>query len=516
MIDIRLFPASRRVRTPTVLQMERLECGAAALGIVLGYFGRRVPLEELRDVCGVSRDGSRASNIVRAARTYGLAAKGFRREVDEVLDGPFPVIVFWNFNHFVVVEGASRNKVYLNDPAQGPRSVSRREFDESFTGIVLEFHPGKGFSRGGSSASLSARLARRLRGFEPALAFVAWIGLMLVIPALILPGMTRIFVDDILVRHFEGWLGPLLIGLGIVFALNVVLSSIQQLALLRIELRLALEQSALFVWHILRLPIDFFGQRFSGDLVYRVEANDRVATLVARDFGNAAANLLTATFLGIGMMFYDVTLASIAIGGAIINIVALRVVSRPLKDVALRLQTECGKIYSASIVGLQSIETLKATGGEGDFFAKWSGYHASCLNAERTLTIYQQATSLVPPIASSLTAAAILGVGALLVIDGTLTVGTLVAFQGLLISFSMPVQQIVGVAGNVQQASADLARLDDVLNHRRDWRFAEGPRAALDARAAGQLSMENVSFGYSPLDPPLIENFSLTVAPGRG
>jgi NHLM bacteriocin system ABC transporter peptidase/ATP-binding protein len=515
MIGGRLFGAGRRVRTPTVLQMERLECGAAALGIVLAHFGRRVPLEELRVVCGVSRDGSRAGNIVRAARTYGLQAKGFRREVEEVLDGPFPVIVFWNLNHFVVVEGASRRRVYLNDPAQGPRSVSRREFDESFTGVVLEFHPGDDFSRGGSSAGLFARLARRLGGFEPALAFVAWIGLMLVIPGLILPGMTRIFVDDILVKQFEGWLGPLLIGLAVTFVLNVVLASIQQLALLRIELRLALEQSALFVWHLLRLPVEFFGQRFAGDLVSRVEANDRVATLLAGDFGNAAANCLTATFLGIAMAFYDVTLASIAIGGAIVNIIALRLVSRPLKDLALRLLTEGGKLYSASIVGLQSIETLKATGGEGDFFAKWSGYHARAINAGQRLTVYQQMTNLVPPIVSSLTGAAVLGVGALLVIDGSVTVGTLVAFQGLLVNFALPVQQMVGVASKIQQASADLARLDDVLHYRRDWRFPETPRPALEARAAGQLSMESVSFGYSRLEPPLIENFSLTVAPGQ-
>ena len=510
----RLKPG-RRVRTPTLLQMEVAECGAAALGIVLSYFGRRVPLEELRIACGISRDGSKAGNILRAARSYGLEAKGFRREVDEALTGPFPVIVFWNFNHFLVVEGVSRNKVYLNDPALGPRSVSRREFGESFTGVVLELRPGEGFSPGGPSSRLLSRLGRRLRGFEPAVAFVAWIGLMLVIPGLIVPGMTRIFVDDILVKQFEGWLGPLLIGLGVTFVLNVLLSSIQQLALLRIELRLALEQSALFVWHVLRLPIEFFGQRFTGDLVNRVEANDRVATLLASDFGNASANCLTAAFLGIVMVFYDVTLASIAFGGAAVSILALRPVNRPLKDVALRLQTEQGKLFSTSVVGLQSIETLKATGTEGDFFSTWAGYHARAINSEQKLTIYQQVINLVPPIVSSLTATAILGVGALFVIDGTLTVGTLVAFQALLVNFSGPVQQMVGVASKVQQASADLARLDDVLHYRRDWRFPDAMPPPLEARAAGHLSMQDISFGYSPLDSPLIENFSLDVAPGR-
>ena len=515
MISTRGIRIGRRVRTPTVLQMEMVECGAAALGIMLAHFGRRVPLEELRVTCGISRDGSKASNILRAARGYGLDAKGFRREVDEVLAGPFPVIVFWNFNHFLVVEGTSRDKVYLNDPALGPRTVSRQEFGESFTGVVLELHPGEGFTRGGPSLRLFARLARRLGGFEPAIAFVAWIGLMLVVPGLIVPGMTRIFVDDILVKHFEGWLGPLLIGLGVTFVLSALLTTTQQLALLRIELRLALEQSALFVWHILRLPIQFFAQRFAGDLVKRIEANDRVATLLATDFGNAAANCLTAVFLGIVLVFYDVTLASIAIGGAVFNIVVLRLVSRPLRDVALRLQTEQGKLFATSVVGLQSIETLKATGTEGDFFSKWAGYHARAINSEQKLAIYQQAINLVPPIVSSLTGMAVLGVGALFVIDGTLTVGTLVAFQNLMMNFSTPVQQMVNVAGKVQQASADLARLDDVLHYRPDWRFPATAPPPVDTRAAGRLSMQEVSFGYSPLEPPLIENFSLDVAPGQ-
>lgn len=515
MIALKGLKFGWRIRTPTVLQMEMVECGAAALGIMLAHFGRRVPLEELRVVCGISRDGSKAGNILRAARSYGLEAKGFRREVDEVLAGPFPVIVFWNFNHFLVVEGVSRNKVYLNDPALGPRTVSRQEFGESFTGVVLELHPGEGFTRGGPSARLFARLARRLGGFELAIAFVGWIGLMLVVPGLVVPGMTRIFVDDILVKQFEGWLGPLLIGLGVTFVLSALLTTIQQLALLRIELRLALEQSALFVWHILRMPVEFFGQRFSGDLVNRVEANDRVATLLANDFGNAAANCLTAVFLGIVLVFYDVTLASIAIGGAVFNIVTLRLVSRPLKDVALRLQTEQGKLFATSVVGLQSIETLKATGTEDDFFSKWAGYHARAINSEQKLTIYQQVINLVPPIVSSLTGMAVLGVGALFVIDGTLTVGTLVAFQGLMMNFSTPIQQMVGVAGKVQQASADLARLDDVLHYRRDWRFPATAPPPVEARAAGRLSMQDISFGYSPLEPPLIEDFSLDVAPGR-
>ena len=437
-----------------------------------------------------------------------------RREVDEILAGALPVIVFWNFNHFVVVEGFSRQGL---SERSGGRAAQRlaRGVRQAFTGVSLEFKKGPDFTPGGAAQGVVAKLTGRLKGFHAAIAFVAWVSLMLVIPGMIVPGLTAAFVDKVLIQRFDGWLSPLLIGLGVTFLVNVALRSLQGLALLRIELRLALEQSARFAWHVLSLPIAFFSQRYVGDIVNRVEANDRVATLLARDFGNAAASCLTAGFLGAVMISYDPTLSAIVLGSAALNIVVLRLLHRSLSDVALRLQMEQGRLFSTSVVGLQSIETLKATGGENDFFSKWAGYHARAVNSEQKLGIYQQTIDLLPAVLLSLTSAAVLGIGALEVIYEDLTIGTLVAFQGLLMSFSAPVQQMVGVAGKVQQASADLSRLDDVLHYERDWRFSPAAVAPPGARAAGHLSMQGVSFGYSALEPPLIENFSLDVAPGQ-
>jgi NHLM bacteriocin system ABC transporter peptidase/ATP-binding protein len=505
----------RRVRTPTVLQMEMTECGPAALAIVMGYLGRRVSLEELRVACGVSRDGSKAGSIVRAARQYGIEAEGFRLDADEALEGPFPFIAYWNFNHFLVVEGASKTKVWLNDPAIGPRTVTREEFSEAFSGVALRLARGSDFQKGGDAPSLMSRLRNRLQGYGSAMWFIAWISLMLVVPGLVLPGATRVFVDDILINQFAGWLMPLLVGLAAVLAMQLLLTTVQEQALMRMELKLALDHSAQFVWHVLRLPIEFFSQRFTGDLTNRISANDRVAQLLARDCGHTAAMSFTAAVLGIVMLLYNVTLALIALTGVAISVVALQIVRRALADVALRLQTEEGKLYAISVVGLQSIETLKATGTEGDFFAKWAGHHARALNSEQTLSVYQQASNLVPPLMSSLTAAAVLGVGALQVVDGTLTIGTLVAFQSLLMSFSTPIAQLVATASKIQQASADLARLEDVMHYGRDWRFPETPPPPIETSAAGHLTLKDVSFGYSPLEPPLVENFSLDVAPGH-
>lgn len=365
------------------------------------------------------------------------------------------------------------------------------------------------------AAGLVARLRARLGSLHAVVGFITWISVMLVIPAMILPGMTAVFVDKVLIHRYGDWLVPILLGLAGAFGLNMTLRWLQGMALLRLEMRLALDQSASFTQSVLRLPIAFFGRRIGGDLVSRVESNDRVATLIARDFGNTAANCLTAIFLGGVMLAYDWVLASIVLASSSLNLVLVWLLRRSLADVALSLQTEQGRLFGTSIIGLQAIEALKSSAGESVFFAKWACLHARVINAEQRLGVYQIAMSQVPTLILSLTSAAVLGVGALRIMDGHLSVGGLVAFQGLLLSFSAPIQALVDVASKVQQASADLTRLDDVLEQPSDWRFAAAPTAPAAARVAGALSMQGVTFGYDESRPPLVENFSLEVAPGQ-
>jgi NHLM bacteriocin system ABC transporter peptidase/ATP-binding protein len=506
-----------RVRTPTVLQMEAVECGAAALCIILAYHGRFVPLEELRAACGVSRDGSKASNIVKAARGYGLLGKGFKKELDALRGMKPPFIVFWNFNHFLVVEGFGRKWVYLNDPGSGPRRVSHDEFDQSFTGVVLTFEKTQEFAKGGKKASLWDSLAHRLRGNKVSLLYVVLATLALVAPNIAVPVFARVFVDRILVDGMQAWLHPLLIAMSIAAVVAAVVTWLQQSALLNMEMSLSLAGSARFFWHILRLPMEFFSQRDSGDIGQRVGINDTVALLLSGELATNVVGMLLIGFYAALMLQYSVVLTLIGIGMALLNILVLRYVSRKRVDANRRLQQDRGKLAGASVGGLQVIETLKASGSD-DFFARWAGFQAKVFNADQELNASALSLSLVPPILAALNVAAIIGIGGLRVMDGVLTMGMLLAFQTMMLSFEDPVTRVLGLGERLQSLYADVARLDDVLHYREDALIASAVQLHSPGavhRLEGYLELCGISFGYSRLEKPLIDGFELNLKPGR-
>ncbi|POZ50909.1 NHLP family bacteriocin export ABC transporter peptidase/permease/ATPase subunit [Methylovulum psychrotolerans] len=504
-----------RVRTPTVLQMEAVECGAAALAIVLGYYGRFVPLEELRVACGVSRDGSKASNVVRAARTYGLIAKGMRLEPGSLAAQNRPLIVFWNFNHFLVLEGFGKQRVYLNDPATGPRTVTAEEFNKAYTGVALTFEAGPEFCPGGQARSLLRSLKPRLKGTGTGLAFVLLASLALVIPGLVIPIFTQVFVDNILIDHMGNWLRPLLVGMVATALLRGLFTLLQQTYLLRLEMRLALTSSSTFIWHVLRLPVEFFNQRYAGDITMRVFSNDSIAQILSGDLATNAANIVSLVFFALIMFQYDWMLTLVGIAITAINYAAFKTVARLRKDSNMKLLQDQGKLNAVTMGGVQAIETIKATGAESDFFSRWAGHRAKVNNTEQGLELYNCLLAALPTLLSGLTSVAILGLGGLRVINGELTVGMLVAFQSLMSSFTQPVTNLMGLAGKLQQAEGDLARLDDVLHYKAaDWEESASTLET-EAKLQGELELRNLCFGYSRLDPPLIDNFNLHLQPGQ-
>ncbi|GAA2511790.1 NHLP family bacteriocin export ABC transporter peptidase/permease/ATPase subunit [Streptomyces gobitricini] len=507
------------VRTPTVLQMEAVECGAACLAMVLAHHGRHVPLEELRIACGVSRDGSRAGNVLKAARGYGLEAKGMQMEPEALAEVRAPAILFWEFNHYVVYDGTGRHfrrrGVYVNDPAKGRRFVPAEEFDTSFTGVALVFEPGPGFRRGGRRPRFLSGVPTRLRGTTGTLLTALLASLLLVAVGAAVPALSRTYIDMFLIGDQTSVLGPLFTAMAATVALTAVLTALQQANLLRGRVIASTLGSARFLGHLMRLPVTFFAQRGPADLVQRLQSNDAVAETLARDLAAAGVDGVVVVLYALLLWTYDPQLTVVGVLMALLNIVAMRIVIRLRSTHTQKLRADSARLTNTSYTGLQLIETMKATGGENGYFRRWAGQHATTLEVQQRLGVPSAALAVVAPTLATLNSALILWIGGLRAVEGHLSIGLLVAFQALVTRFTAPITRLNGVAGRIQDFAADVARLKDVESFPADALYARVEPDGDTRRLKGHVELEDITFGYSPLDAPLLSGFSLTVRPGR-
>jgi len=502
----------KRVRTPLRLQMAASECGAVALSIVLAYYGLHVPLETLRIECGVSRDGSKASHLIQVARRYGLIAKGYTREPEQLAQMRIPLIVFWQFKHFVVVEGFGKDKVYLNDPANGRYSVTAQTFALNFTGIVLELFPGPQFVTSDTRRGLLTVLSQRLRGTGRQVLFLLLTGVALAVPNLLMPLLTQLFIDQYWLAGAVTWLKPLLLGLAITALLRSLLTWLQTQVVNRFYTQLSLAWSGRFLWHLLRLPALFYSQRSAGEICQRLAINQRLAALLA---GNAAASLLAlmmAVFYALFLFFLDAQLALLTLGVAGVNGLILSIITRRRSEMSQQVLMAQGQLNGAAMNGLRAIESLKAAGNEGDFFTRWAGLHAKLLNSQQQFAIASLWLSALPATLHVLNTIAILTLGSLNIIAGTLTLGALVAFQSVAMSFMLAISQLLEVGSKIQVIAGDLQRLEDVMNQAPVVSEQDSAPAA-HPPLAGHLALHQISFGFCPLDPPLLKQISFTLQP---
>lgn len=505
-----------RARTPTRLQMEATECGAASLASVLEYHGTFVPLSKLREECGVSRDGSKASNVLKAARKYGLEAKGFRKEPNELESMPMPLIVHWNFNHFLVLEGFGPNKVYLNDPASGPRTVTREELNHAFTGVVLSFVPTAEYKPTGRRPSITSMLRRRLQGSRNSVLFVALAGLCLVLPGMLIPVFSMVFVDEVLVGGQTDWLWALLLAMLLTAGVRAGLTGLQRAYLLKLMSRLGVKMSSSFLWHALRLPVTFYLARSPGDLASRVGVNESVASMLSGRISGVVLDIVLVGFYAAFMIFLDPWLTLIGVFTVAGHIVLLRTAERMRTDLSRQVGQEMGKLAGVAAGGLQMIETVKGTGSESEFFGQWAGHQAKLVQAQQELVRRDQILMVFTDLLSRGNSLMVLSIGALRVMDGHLSLGMLVAFQTLMAGFVQPVESLSQVGAGLQQLRGNLERLDDVLEHQRDGAASDAPSAETKPqRLTGELQLRGITFGYLPFSPPLVDGLDLHLAPGQ-
>lgn len=518
------FSTFRKKKTPTVLQMEALECGAASLSMILAYYHKYVSLEELRVECGVSRDGTKASNLIKAAQKYGLEGKGFKMEVDALRQLKGPAILFWNFNHFVVFEKFKRKSVIINDPATGRRVVDSDEFDEAFTGVVLTFEPTESFKPGGEKPGIWSRLKKRLGGLASIFTFLGFLSFLFLIPGFIYPTFSRFFVDDILVKNSLDHLKPLIFAMVVSCLITTILQAIQNSVLMRFQVRLSLSSASKFIDHIFKMPLQFFVQRLPGELCSRISSCDSVAELVSGQLIGILINLFSSIFFFILMLMYDIPLTLISLSLTILVVLIFRITSEPIKNKSLKLQMESGKLSGITMSGIDMIESLKASGSENDFFMQWSGQQAKVIQENQRLAKINTSNSVIPRTISQLQNILILSIGALRVMDGQLTIGMLMAFQILLANFTGPVNSFLGLGADLLSASADMQRIDDVMEYPLPKKFKEDYEEKSEVEVAryspvnkleGYISIKNAVFGYSPLEQPLINGLNIEFTPGK-
>jgi len=504
-------------KVPVVMQLEALECGAASLTMVLAYYSKWLPLEQVRFDCGVSRDGSNAKNVLQAARNYGLDAKGYRMEPDALeKEGYFPCIIHWEFNHFVVCNGFKGNKVYLNDPAKGSITLTREEFDEGFTGIVLMFKPTEEFEPCNKPKSMIGFARKRLKGAGAAMAFVGITATIIALCTIINSGFSRMFLEKVLGEEDSPWVNIFIIGVSIIAVVQIIMEWIQAVYSLRINGKLAVVGSTSYMWKVLRMPMEFFSQRMAGDIQSRQEDNEAIASALVDTFAPLLLQTGMMVFYLIVMLRYSVVLTLVGFASILINMMVSRMISAKRVNITRVLMRDEGKLAGHTVSGIGMIETIKASGAENGFFEKWAGYHASVNSQTVRFAKMNEYLGMIPLLVNTLTDMAILVIGVALVIKGEFTNGMVMAFQGFLGQFLAPATTLIEAGATLQEMRTQMERVEDVMEYPVDVQddSLESMEGKSYEKLTGRLELKNITFGYSRLAEPLIRDFSLTLEPG--
>ena len=506
-----------RVKVPVVMQLEALECGAACLAMILAYYRKWVPLEQVRIDCGVSRDGSNAKNILMAARNHGMNAGGYKMEPEALREkGTFPCIIHWNFNHFVVCCGFKGKYAYLNDPARGSVKVTMKEFDEAFTGICLMITPSENFVPGGKKKSTLDFAARRLRGAGAAVAFVVLTTLITYLFGIINPGFTRFFMDRLLTGENRNLLMPFVVLMTAVGVVQIIVSAAQYIYSLKINGKMSVIGNSTFMWKVLKLPMEFYSQRMAGDIQLRQGTNAEIATVLVDTLTPLALNAVMMIVYLVFMLRFSVLLTLVGISTVVINAFAAKIISDQRINVTRVQMRDEGKLASATISGIQMAETIKASGAEYGYFAKWAGYQASVSAQEVQAAKIDAYYGVIPAFFAVIADNVVLVVGIFLTMQGKFSLGSILLFQGFMSGFMEPASTIISAGQTIQEMRTEMERVEDVMQYPDDDLYKDDP---LDPekdyeKLKGNVELRNVTFGYSRLGDPLIEDFSMSMKTG--
>ena len=503
-------------RVPVVMQLEALECGAAALAMVMAYYGKWVPLEQVRIDCGVSRDGSKAKNIYIAAQHYGFDVKAFRLSVDSIREkGQFPCIIHWNMNHFVVLDGFRGKYAYLNDPARGTVRVTMDEFDKSFTGVTIIPVPSAHFVPEGKPKSTLVFARKRLVGTGAAVAFVMLSTVITYLFGIVNSVTSRIFMDRLLTGINPEWFSPFIFIMILLAAVQIIVSWVQAIYSLRINGKMAVIGSTSYMWKVLHLPMEFFSQRLAGDIQSRASMNASIAGTLAGTFAPLLLNTGMMVFYLVLMLRQSPLLTLIGLFTLLMNIVISRVISNRRINITRVQVRDAGKLEAATVSGIEMIETIKASGAENGFFRKWAGYQASVNTQSVKAAKTNRFIGMIPTFFSTIANYAVLVVGVYLTMRGQFSLGAVLMFQGFLGSFMRPAMTLVSAGQTIQEMRTQMERIEDVMEYPVDENTVERESVTEGLeKLQGNIELKNITFGYSRLEQPFIRDFSLSLKTG--
>ena len=505
-------------KVPVIMQMEALECGAACLAMILAYYRKWIPLEQVRVDCGVSRDGSNLKNIYLAARNYGLDVHGYTMEIESIkTQATYPCIIHWNFNHFVVLDGFRGNKAVLNDPARGQVAVSMEEFDKSFTGVCLVFKPGETFEPGGKRKSTVEFARKRLKGAAPAVVFVILTTVIACLFNVIDPVMTRIFYDRLLSGNAPDWLHPFVIAMIVLAVFQLITTWANLIYNLKINGKMAIEGNAGYMWKVLRLPMEFFSQRMTGDILQRQSTNASIAGTLVDTVAPLALNTVMMLIYLLIMLRHSVIMTLVGVGCLALNAFVARYMSNKRINMSRIQMRDEGKLAATTMAGISMTETIKSAGAEAGFFRKWSGYQASVNTQQVAVARLNAGIGAIPEFVAKLSGYAVLFLGVGLTMNGQFTLGMITMFQGLLTSFMEPAMTLVSAGQTIQEMRTQMERVEDVMEYPDDPALAREANLPEDtdySKLKGELEVRNLTFGYSRLADPVIHDFSMKMKPG--
>ena len=501
---------------PVVMQMEAMESGAASLCMILAYYGRWIPISQMRDIVGVSRDGTKMSTLIDVSRDMNLDVKSCSGDARSFFEGStYPCVVCLRNAHYTVVCGKIGDKVFINDPGRGQMTITTDEFESGYSGQYLCFAPTAQFKRAGKPKGIISYINDNLKDAKSTIVFVGAATLITSMTGAMMPALTRAFVDRVLSGRSPDWAMPLLALMIVLCVTMLAVGWVNSVYGMKLFGMLGIKSGSRYMWHLFHLPMRFFFQRHPGDLKQNEVSTMTIAQTIIRLLIPLLINTIMMIYYAVVMLMYSPMLSLIGFTTIAVNLGVSKYISTKRINAVRGLRASQSRMISSSMAAVSMIETIKASGAENIFFGIWSGNQANVNAKGVEIGKITGVLGSVPDFLTSLSSILVLCGGVFLVLQGQFTAGMVMAFQSYLTAFMKPAQQMLGTQQKIQEMRTDMERIEDNMVYPEYDLLGEDTPETTYTKLKGEIELDDVTFAYSKMDEPLLKHLSLTIKPGE-